>query len=179
MGYPWGDESYPTIEQLESDPAGVRSSFYANLDSAQRELDRRFDEIRSQHPTNIHIEVSGSNLSRDEISEIVDDAVQRALESRYDVYPSNLELAECYGSALMRMLIDYGIDDPDNSIARFFQDLFNVIEDRAISRFDRIGSRDIDEIVREHEINEKERRAEIGRRAWEYIHANDDHALND
>lgn len=167
MGYPWGDESYPTIERLENGVDDLRSSFYTYLDDAQRDLERRYSEINSKKSVNVHIDVSGSDLSDDDVRSIIEESVQQAVESRYDDSPSLREMVDCYGLAFARMIYSCGIDDPDNDVYRLFQDLFNVLEDRVISQFDEIGSIDMKSLVGEHERVKRSRSFDRARLLWE------------
>lgn len=133
MSYPYGDENYPTIEQLEHGIEDFRAYFYNNLEQLNTELEHRCKQEARQRPIIFNITVNG-DASEEQRKRIVRDAYDEAASLAYEYADPTLEQQiDNYGIAFARALASYGIDEPDGNLSRLFQDLFNVLEDKTIS----------------------------------------------
>ncbi|PWG65577.1 hypothetical protein [Bifidobacterium callitrichidarum] len=136
MSYPWGEENYPTIEQLENEVSQFRESFYTNLRYLNTALEEECKTKAAKRPITINLTINGGQVK--DHKKILEDAYEDAAQLAYeDTEPTLQQYCDNWGIAFARALADMGIDNPDVNLNRLFQDLFNVLEDKTISRMDK------------------------------------------
>lgn len=133
MGYPWGPENWPTIERMEPAADELANDYYAILDTLTEQATRRKTEEARRRPIVINLTPAEDT----DVEQAVEDAWGTAVElADEDVMPDTGETIDLMGMAFARALAMQGLDDPDSDLRRFFQDLFDVLENGVIGRAD-------------------------------------------
>lgn len=166
MGYPYTDESYPTIERLEQYHEQFSTAFYGNLNRLLRERAELMNARIDAKPVNVTVNITVDGVADDEnATERLRDAVRTAVEESTDTYhylPDELplkDMLECYGLAFAMALSDVDVFD-DDDLPRLFQDFMAVLSDGAIGKYDK---EQVEKYRRRAEEERKLREAEYER----------------
>lgn len=136
MGYPWGPENWPTIEQLEPCADTVETAFWAEYDRLVKQREHEHAQTRRNRPITINLTVNG-DMSVEQIQQITQEAALAALEETDEEdYLTDEEQVDLLGIAFARALHSTGDLNLDPDMERCIQDLFSVLHFKVISKAD-------------------------------------------
>ena len=134
MGYPWGNEAYPTFEKAEHGVNSFTDTFYREYDNMLYQA-RQLNVLRGNAKFDGMFIASGKD--NDEKNSSTKDAEEHEPydEDDYDdSYPSARQEIDAFGIALARAFVAAGVDDDElNYLVR---DIVAILEDHVVSHSD-------------------------------------------